>query len=115
MDGGQAGVKAVTVLLPSGAPILVEAHGATSDDGMASVGLRDLAIGGALDTVRELGSLVADKLKAAKANRVAVELNIAFAAEGGKLTSLIVNGRGAASLTVTLEWSDPGRAGGPDA
>jgi len=105
MNGTDGGTSMVTVALPSGIPIMVEVSGAASGDGVASVGLRDLQIGGALDTVGELGSLIVDKLKEAKPTRATVELNIGFAVEAGKLTSLIVNGRADASLTVTLEWS----------
>jgi hypothetical protein len=114
MNGVEDGSSVVTVTLPSGAPIKVAIVGASSDDGVESVGLRELNFGGALDTVRELGSLIVEKLEAAKPTRTMVELRIGFAVEAGKLTSLIVNGRGDASLTVTLEWSNPSRAGGQD-
>ena len=52
-----------------------------------------------------------EKLKAAKPTRATVELKLGFAVEAGKLTALWVGGKGEASLTVTLEWSE--RPGAP--
>ena len=75
------------------------------DDGLTSVGLRDLDLGHALDTVAEIGTMVVGKLKAAKPTKATVELKLGFALEAGKLTALWVGGKGEASLTVTLEWS----------
>lgn len=96
----------VTALLPSGAPVRVEVAAPESGEGMTSVGLRDLDLDKALDVVGEIGSVVVEKLKAAKPTRAAVELKLGFALEAGKLTALWVGGRGEASLTVTLEWSE---------
>jgi hypothetical protein len=44
--------------------------------------------------------------KAVKPAKATVELKLGFAVEAGKLTALWVNGKGEASLTVTLEWSE---------
>jgi hypothetical protein len=96
----------VTAKLPSGVPVRVEVVGSELGDGMTSVGLRDLDLSKALDTVSEIGSVVVEKLKAAKPTKAAVELKLAFAVEAGKLTALWVGGKGEASLTVTLEWSE---------
>jgi Trypsin-co-occurring domain 1 len=96
----------VTALLPSGAPVRVEVAAPESGDGITSVGLRDLDLDKALDVVGEIGSVVVEKLKAAKPTRAAVELKLGFALEAGKLTALWVGGKGEASLTVTLEWSE---------
>lgn len=95
----------VTARLPSGAPVMVEVAGSGSGDGMASVGLKDLDLDKALDTIAEIGSVVIEKLKAARPTRATVELRLGFTVEAGKLTALWVGGRGDASLTVTLEWS----------
>jgi hypothetical protein len=105
VNGSGEDAAFVTATLPSGAPVKVAMPLAAGGDGVASVGLRDLSIDGALDTVRELGSLIVDKLKAAGPTRTTVELSVGFAVEAGRLTSLIVSGRGDAALTVTLEWS----------
>jgi Trypsin-co-occurring domain 1 len=114
MNGDDAGkvVQAVTARLPSGVAVRVEAA-TDSADGMTSVGLRDYDLDKALDSVAEIGSLVVEKLKAAKPSKTTVELKLGFAVEAGKLTALWVGGKGEASLTVTLEWSDDGTAKGP--
>lgn len=69
--------------------------------------MRDLDLDRALQTVAEIGSVVVDKLKAAKPSKATVELKLGFAVEGGTLIALWLNGRSDASLTVTLEWSQP--------
>lgn len=96
----------VTALLPSGAPVQLEVAAPEFGDGMTSVGLRDLELDKALDVVGEIGSVVVEKLKAAKPTKATVELKLGFALEAGKLTALWVGGKGEASLTVTLEWSE---------
>ena len=106
MNGAENAPTVVTARLPSGAPIRVEVGGAESGDGLTSVGLRDFDLGNALDAMAEIGSVVVDKLKAAKPTRATVELKLGFAVEAGKLTALWVGGKGEASLTVTLEWSE---------
>jgi Trypsin-co-occurring domain 1 len=98
-------------MLPSGVPVKVEIVGAAAGDGMASVGIRDLDLGDALDRVGEIGSLVVSKLTAARPDKMTVELHLGFALEAGKLTALWVGGRGEASLTVTMDWS--GAPAGP--
>jgi hypothetical protein len=98
-------VRVVTARLPSGAPIQLEVTAPAGEDGLTSVGLRDLDLDQALDTVAEIGTMLVDKLKAAKPTKATVELKLGFAVEAGKLTALWVGGKGEASLTVTLEWS----------
>jgi hypothetical protein len=115
MNGAENAATVVTARLPSGVPVRVELAGPGSGDGMTSVGLRDLDLDAALDTVAEIGSVVVEKLKAARPTRATVELRLGFAVEAGKLTALWVGGKGEASLTVTLEWADhPAAAEGGD-
>jgi hypothetical protein len=98
--------RVVTAVLPSGMSINVEVTQPGGDeDEMASVGLRNLELDKALDSLGEIGSLVVKKLKAAKPTRATVELGLAFSVEAGKLTALWVGGTGQASLNVTLEWA----------
>lgn len=104
-DGPNSALRVVTAKLPSGVPVKVEIAGPATGDGMASVGLRELDLSTALDTVGEIGSVVIEKLKAARPAKATVELSLGFAVESGKLTALWVSGRGEASLTMTLEWS----------
>jgi hypothetical protein len=106
MNGPEHATMVVTARLPSGAPVRIQVTGPESGDGMTSVGLRDLDLDNALDTVAEIGSVVVDKLKAAKPTKATVELKLGFAVEAGKLTALWIGGKGEASLTVTLEWSE---------
>lgn len=113
----------VTARLPSGIPIKVEVARPSdnrmagpsddemtgpSDDEMASVGLRHLDLGSALDSVAEISSVVVEKLKAVTPTKATVEFRLGFAVEAGRLTALWVGGRGEASLTVTMEWSGHG-------
>jgi hypothetical protein len=106
MNGSETSMSVVTAMLPSGAPIRIEIADTGTGDEMTSVGLRDLDLDKALDTVGEIGSVVVEKLKAAKPTKATMELKLAFALEAGKLTALWVGGKGEASLTVTLEWSE---------
>ena len=106
MNGAGNDTTLVTARLPSGVLVRVEVAGSESGDGMTSVGLRDLDLDKALDAVTEIGSVVVEKLKAAKPTRATAELRLGFTVEAGKLTALWVGGRGEASLTVTLEWSE---------
>jgi hypothetical protein len=110
-------LQTVTAKLPSGVAVKVEAvMGRDSSDGITSVGLKDLDLSAALDSVGEIGSLVVSKLRQAKPSKTTVELKLGFAIESGKLTALWVGGKGEASLTVTLEWSGrPESDGGPPA
>ena len=115
MNGAENATSVVTARLPSGVPVRVEVAGSGSGNGMTSVGLRDLDLDRALDAVGEIGSVVVEKLKAARPTRATVELNLGFAVEAGKLTALWVGGKGEASLKVTLEWSGhPAAAAGGD-
>ena len=107
VNGNEDAPRVVTATLPSGVPIRVEVAQADAGDGMTSAGLpQDLKLDTALDTVGEIGSVIVDKLKAARPTRATVELRLGFAVESGKLTALWVAGRGEAALTVTLEWSE---------
>jgi hypothetical protein len=106
MNDTENATRIVTAKLPSGMPIKVEVAESGDSDAMTSVGLRDLELDKALDAVAEIGSVVVEKLKAAKPTRATVELRLGFSVEAGKLTALWVGGRGEASLMVTLEWSE---------
>ena len=97
----------VTAVLPSGMSINVEVaqQDGDGDDELMNVGLRNLELDNALDSLGEIGSLVVSKLKAAKPTKATVELGLTFSVEAGKLTALWVGGKGKASLNVTLEWA----------
>ena len=69
MNGADGPSEVVTARLPSGVPVRVALAGPDAADGMSSVGLRDLDLNGALETVGEICSTVVDKLKAARPTR----------------------------------------------
>jgi Trypsin-co-occurring domain 1 len=96
-------LSAVTARLPSGVPVRVEVAGLDASDGMTRAGLRESGLSAGLDSVSEIGSLVVDKLKAARPATATAELRPGFAVEAGKLIALRAGGKGEASLTVTLE------------
>jgi hypothetical protein len=111
-DGDRVAV-AVAARLPSGAVVKIEMADAGSggtDDRMTSVGLKELHLSDALESVGEIGELVWKQVAKAMPSKATVELKLGFAVESGKLTALWVGGKGEAALTVTLEWS--GRACG---
>lgn len=73
--------------------------------GIGSVGLADtLHLEEAMAQIGEVASLVRDKLEPVMPTKATVEFGVSFSASSGKLTSLIFEGKGQASLTVTLEW-----------
>jgi hypothetical protein len=106
VNGSDDNRRVVTARLPSGMLMKVQLADVGTGDAMTSVGLQDLQLDEALDRVGEIGTAVVAKLKEAKPTKATVELRLGFAVEAGKLTALWVNGKGDASLTVTLEWSD---------
>lgn len=90
--------------LPSGAPVRVRVA-ESEGDAIASVGLVDAAaLEEAVATVAETAALVRDKLEAIAPSRATVEFGVSFEARAGKLVALVFEGKGQASLTVTLEW-----------
>ena len=106
MNGDAVRREAVTAELPSGKSLRVQVAGS---DGMGSVGLLDkVDIDEAVDSVAELGRLLIEKLQSIKPTKAVVELSLGFAIESGKLTALIVSGKGDASLTLTMEWAERG-------
>jgi hypothetical protein len=105
MNDADSVAEVVTAKLPSGIPVRIELAGSDVGDGLTSVGLRELDLSGALDTVGEIGTMVLEKLKSARPAKATAELKFGFSLEAGKLTALWVGGKGEASLTVTLEWS----------
>jgi len=111
MNGNDDCARLVTAKL-HGMPIRVELAESRPVDGMQSVKLADLDLNSALDVVGNVGSVLIEKLRAAKPTKATVELRFGFAVEAGKLTALWVGGKGEASLTVTLEWSKDSRDDG---
>lgn len=83
MNGSETSTSVVTAMLPSGVPVRIEIADSGTGDQMTSVGLRDLDLNQALETVGEIGSALVEKLKAAKPTKATAELKFAFAVEAG--------------------------------
>ena len=128
MDDAGAGdqvARTVAARLPSGAIVKVETADAWPgglDDEMTSVGIKELHLDKALESVGEIGELVWRQVGKAMPSKAKVELKLGFTVESGKLTALWVGGKGEAAMTITLEWlgqpgeheSDNGGADTPD-
>ena len=99
----------VDAVLPGGAVVRVRV--ADEVGGLGSVGRDEKAdLKEALAPVGEVAALVRDQLESLTATRATVEFGVSFSAQSGKLTALVFEGKGEASLTVTLEWEREGRS-----
>lgn len=105
MNGdGRASRLSVEAELPGGGIIRVRVAEEAAG-GIGSVGLGEkLRIDDALAQIGEVAALVRRKLDPSMPTRATVEFGVSFSAEPGKLTTLFFEGKGEASLTVTLEW-----------
>ncbi len=105
--------RVVEVELPGGATALVRATEIDDEvEGAEKVGWGDRFdfddVAATLTGVTKALRGAIDKVAPSK---VTVELGIELVLKSGKLTGLIVEGQGTASLNITLEWS-PEEAGG---
>lgn len=108
MNEGSGAVEAV---LPSGGIVHVRvAEGAGGIQSVGRVGPADLRE--ALAPVTDVAELVRERLESLTATRATVEFGVSFSARSGKLTALVFEGSGQASLTVTLEWQRGAGAAG---
>jgi hypothetical protein len=97
------GGGAVEALLPNGGKVHVRV--AEKTGGIASVGRHGPSdLRAALEPVTEVAELVRERLESLTATRATVQFGVSFSAQSGKLTALVFEGSGQASLTVTLEW-----------
>jgi hypothetical protein len=67
---------------------------------------------GVRDTIGVIGTKVAEACRHVAPDEASVEFGISLTARAGKLTGLLVDGDGSASLKVTLTWknSEPATA-----
>lgn len=93
-----------TVLVEvDGVEFYVEVEG---EDGAGPVGLEDrLSFDGVRDTIEAIASQVAGVWERVKPSEATVEFGLKVTGKSGKLTGLLVEGGGEASLTVTLTWN----------
>lgn len=104
--------RVVEVVLPNGARALVRvvdvegvAPGATKTSALGEFDFKEVE-----RTLEGLSEAVKSSLAKAAPERVTVELGLEFAVKSGRLTGLLVEGQGSASLKVTLEWVGGGAA-----
>lgn len=104
MDGGgPQGHGSVEVTLPDGGVVRVRV--AENPGGIGSVGLADRPrLSDALAQIGEVARLVRESLQPLRPSKATVEFGVSFSVQSGKLTALVFEGKGDASLTVTLEW-----------
>jgi len=89
----------VDAVLPGGTTVRVRVA-EEPGGGIGSVGLPDtLHLQEALAEIGEVASLVREKLEPVMPSKATVEFGVSFSATSGKLTSLIFEGKGEASLT----------------
>jgi hypothetical protein len=97
----------VEVDLPNGARALVRATdleragtGATKTSALRAFDFDDVAA-----TLEGVSLALREALAKAAPDKVSIELGLELAVRSGKLTGLLVEGGGTASLAVTLEWN----------
>ncbi len=74
--------------------------------GPSPIGLGEaLSFEGFRETVEEIGSQLSAAWDRVKPNEAVVEFGLTVTAKSGKLTGLLLDGEGEASLKVTLTWS----------
>lgn len=95
---------AVEVTLSGGASVRVRLAD-DGADGISSAGREaKLDLEKALAQVGEVAAIVRRKLEPLAPTKATVEFGVSFSVQSGRLTSVVFEGRGDASLTVSLEW-----------
>ncbi|GHC60557.1 CU044_2847 family protein [Streptomyces cinnamoneus] len=79
------------------------------EDSSAARRVADLA-GGLSDVVRGVAGSLRMGLAAAKPHEVTVQFGIELSAQAGRVVSLLADGSGKASVTVSLTWTENGGA-----
>ncbi|MCA6093771.1 hypothetical protein LE181_16580 [Streptomyces sp. SCA3-4] len=82
------------------------------EDSSAARRVADLA-GGLSDVVRGVAGSLRMGLAAAKPHEVTVQFGIELSAQAGRVVSLLADGSGKASVTVSLTWTENGGGGAP--
>ena len=99
--------RVVEVDLPNGTRALVRANdldeptrGATKTSALSAFDFDEVS-----GVLEGLSVALRQALAKASPDKVTVELGLELAVKSGKLTGLLVEGEGTASLAVTLEWN----------
>lgn len=91
----------VPVKLANGTQIRVAA---TMLGGEEDVAFKLLSFDEVTNTIEGIADSLNAALQKVKPKKASVEFGLEVAVESGKLTSLLVNGSGTATLKITLEW-----------
>ncbi len=74
--------------------------------GARTVGLDEaFTFDGVRDTIEAIAAQLAEVWEKVRPNEASIEFGLSLTAKNGKLTGLIVEGGGTASLKVTLAWT----------
>ena len=93
----------VPVKLANGTQIRVAA---TMLGGEEDVAFKLLSFDEVTNTIEGIADSLNAALQKVKPKKASVEFGLEVAVESGKLTSLLVNGSGTATLKITLEWGN---------
>ena len=101
--------EVVSVILPSGQQILARVQVEGPADVGAGAAVRRLAIADLRETVEGVTQSVARALQRVHPDEVSVEFGVELALKTGKLTSVLAEGSGKASIKLALTWSSADR------
>lgn len=93
----------IPVKLANGSEIRVAA---TILGGEEDVAFKLLSFDEVTNTIEGIAGSLNAALQKVKPKKASVEFGLEVAVESGKLTSLLVNGSGTATLKITLEWGN---------
>ena len=93
----------VPVKLANGAEMRVAA---TVLGGEEDVAFKLLSFEEITNTIEGIAGSLNAALQKIKPKKASIEFGLEVAVESGKLTTLLVNGSGTATLNITLEWGD---------
>jgi hypothetical protein len=93
----------IPVKLANGTQIRVAA---TMLGGEEDVAFKLLSFDEVTNTIEGIADSLNAALQKVKPKKASVEFGLEVAVESGKLTSLLVNGSGTATLKITLEWGN---------
>ena len=100
-------VQIVPVKMPNGKVVQVQATGSASERGAAIRGQLP-SFEEITDAIEGIASAILGTLEKVKPRNASVEFGLEVALQEGKLTALLVQGGGTASVNVTLEWGESG-------
>jgi Trypsin-co-occurring domain 1 len=94
--------EVVRAELPGGGTVAIQAvdlGGAADVNALDALKFEDVA-----NTIRTIANTIGSAVKHSAPSKGTVSFGLQVAVESGKLTSLLVQGSGTATLNITLEW-----------